>query len=205
MRYSPEHKRKTHEKILRAAGRQFRERGFAEAGVASIMDEAELTHGGFYAHFASKDQLIAEVIRSGFDRVTERFEEKFAHLSGEDWLREWVNRYLGDAHFQHTDRGCPMPALASDIARSGPEAREAFTALFRERMGRVVTRIDAPEAEAGRRVLAAVSQMVGAMTLARALDEPLGANIRAAAAESALATLTGRSAEQAATEEGGRS
>ncbi len=151
MRYTPEHKQVTRERILRAAARQFRERGFAESGVAAIMQEADLTHGGFYAHFAGKDELIAEVIRSGFDQVTERFEAKFAHLDGDDWLREWVNRYLSDAHFAHTDQGCPMPALAPEIARSGPAARRAFTELFEERLDRIVSRVDAtpPRAPAG--------------------------------------------------------
>ena len=159
------------------------------------MKEAGLTHGGFYAHFDSKDDLIAEVIRGGFDQVTERFERQFSHLDGEQWLKAWVDRYLSDGHFHATDRGCPMPALAGEIGRSGDQARHAFTELFEERIKRVMARVDAPEDEARRRVLAAVSQMAGALMLARTFDNELASDVRAAAAGSAHATLIGRPAE----------
>jgi TetR/AcrR family transcriptional repressor of nem operon len=191
MRYPAEHKQQTRQRILRAAARQFREKGFAETGVASVMQEADLTHGGFYSHFASKDELVAEVIRSGFDRVSDRFEARFEGLDNESWLRAWVNAYLSDEHLAHTSLGCPMPALAPEIARSGPEARAAFTDLFGERLGRVARHIDAPREEAERRVLAAISQMAGALMLARAIEGPLAGRIRAAAADVAVATLTG--------------
>jgi len=192
MRYPPQHKQHTRERILRAAARQFRERGFEEPTVASIMREADLTHGGFYAHFQSKDELVGDVIRGGFDRVSERFEAAFDHLDDERWLGEWVAAYLSEEHELHPGEGCPMPALASEIARSGPSARSAFTALFRDRLERVKAKVDAPDAAADSRVLAAISQMTGALMLARALDEPLSSAIRHAAREAALATLLGR-------------
>ncbi|MGB0766117.1 MAG: TetR/AcrR family transcriptional regulator [Phycisphaeraceae bacterium] len=195
MRYDTDHKRHTREEILAAAARQFRERGFDRASVGSIMKEAGLTHGGFYAHFESKDDLIANVISGGFDHVTERFEQQFNHLQGEDWLKQWVQRYLSDTHYRATDLGCPMPALAGEIARSGERACRAFTELFEERMQRVMSHVDAPTEEARRRVLAAVSQMTGAMMLARALDNALADDIRAAASACAVAVLTGRAIE----------
>lgn len=194
MRYAPEHKRQTRERILRAAAHQFRACGFAETGVAAVMKEAGLTHGGFYAHFDSKDELISEVIRGGFDRVSDRFEAQFDHLSGSAWLRAWVHGYLSDGHQQHTGRGCPMPALAGEIARAGPEARAAFSELVDERLAKIASRVDAPGPEAERRVLAAIAQMAGALMLSRALQEPLAARIRDAAAEAAIATLLGRGA-----------
>jgi TetR/AcrR family transcriptional repressor of nem operon len=193
MRYTPQRKRETREQIVSAAARQFRERGFDGSSVGSIMSEAGLTHGGFYAHFESKDELIANVIRGGFDEVTEKFERQFSHLDGEDWLAAWVDRYLSDQHYHATDRGCPMPALAGEIARSGDQARRAFTELFEKRMQSVIARVDAPKKEARRRVLAAVSQMAGALMLARTFDNELASDVRSAAARSALATLTGRS------------
>lgn len=195
MRYTSDHKQQTREQILSAAARQFRERGFDQASVGSIMKEAGLTHGGFYAHFESKDQLIAEVIRGGFDQVTERFEQQFSQLEGDQWLKAWVDRYLSDGHFHATDQGCPMPALAGEIGRSGDQARHAFTELFEERIERVMKRVDAPAKEARRRVLAAVSQMAGALMLARTFDNELASDVRAAAAERAYATLIGGPAE----------
>lgn len=191
MRYAADKKQQTRQQILSVAARQFRERGFDQASVSSIMGEAGLTHGGFYAHFKSKDQLVAEVIRGGFDQVTERFEERFSHLDGKDWLRQWVERYLSDNHLHAMDQGCPLPALAGEIARSGDQARQAFTELFEERIRRVMARVDAPEDEARRRVLAAVSQMAGALMLARSFDNELATDVRSAAAEEALATLVG--------------
>lgn len=194
MRYTPEHKQETRERILRAAARQFREHGFAEAGVAAIMKEAELTHGGFYAHFRSKDELIAEVIRSGFDRVSERFESHFDGLEGAEWLAAWVHGYLSREHRSHTANGCPLPALASEIARSGPHARSAFTEFFEQWLDRISDRIDAPAPDAEVRVLAAISQMAGALMLSRALDEPLATRVLSAAATEATAALTCESA-----------
>ncbi len=190
MRYTAEHKKRTRERILKAAGKQFRARGFAETGVAAVMKEAELTHGGFYAHFESKDDLIAAVIRSGFDQVSERFEAQFDHLPDREWLRAWVHRYLGDEHRAHTAEGCPFPALAPEIARSGAEARTAFTEIFEKRLAKVCSRVDASRGEAERRVMAAVSQMAGAMMISRALDEPFATRVREAAAAEAFATLT---------------
>lgn len=194
MRYSAEHKQETRKRILNAAARQFREQGFAETGVAAVMKAANLTHGGFYAHFENKDALIAEVIRGGFSRVSENFESQFDHLSGNEWLREWVHRYLSDEHFEHTAQGCPLPSLTSEIARSGPEARAAFTNMFYERLEKAASHVDAPEEEAKSRVLAAISQMAGAMMLARAVDPPLDKAVRDAAAREAYATLVGKKA-----------
>jgi TetR/AcrR family transcriptional repressor of nem operon len=191
MRYSTEHKQHTRERILAAASRRFKAQGFDGTGVAAIMNDADLTHGGFYAHFASKDALVAEVIRTGFDGVSARFEARFDHLEGDDWLRAWVNEYLSLTHAQLTAEGCPLPSLAGEIARSGPDATAAFTGSFLTRLDRVGAHIDAPKPEAERRVLAAISQMAGAMMLARATDEPLSARILDAARAEAIRTLTG--------------
>ncbi|MEO0475017.1 MAG: TetR/AcrR family transcriptional regulator [Planctomycetota bacterium] len=194
MRYATQQKQQTREQILSAAARQFRERGFDQASVGSIMKEAGLTHGGFYAHFESKDELIANVIGGGFDQVSERFEQQFNHLSGDAWLRTWVDRYLSDGHYHAMDRGCPMPVLAGEIGRAGEQARHAFTDLFEKRLRRVMQEVDAPEQEARRRVLAAISQMAGALMLSRTFDNELAQDIRLAAAQSACATLTGKPA-----------
>lgn len=191
MRYTPQHKQQTRERILKAAARQFREKGFAGAGVSSVMKEADLTHGGFYAHFKSKDDLVAEVIRDGFDQVSERFEAAIDHLPDAEWLRAWVWRYLSAEHRAHTAEGCPMPALAAEIGRSGPNARAAFTELAFQRLDKVTSRIDAPKEEGVRRALAAVSQMAGALMLSRAFDEPLATHVREAAAQEAYSTLMG--------------
>ncbi|MEM1109058.1 MAG: TetR/AcrR family transcriptional regulator [Planctomycetota bacterium] len=189
MPYSEQHKSETRDRILRAAARQFREKGFAAASLSAIMKEAGLTHGGFYAHFDSKDALVAEVIRSGFDHVSERFEAQFADLSGEKWLRAWVRGYLGDAHLSHADQGCPLPTMSSEIARIGEQAVAAFTALFYERLEHTASMVDGEPNEARRRVLAAFSQMVGGLMLARAVEPALAGEILEAVEARALETL----------------
>ncbi len=189
MPYTADHKRHTRNRILQAAARHFREKGFAQATLSAIMKEAGLTHGGFYAHFENKDALVAEVIRSGFDHVSERFESQFNNLHGEDWLRAWVRGYLGDAHLTHADQGCPLPTMSSEIARTGEQAVAAFTTLFYERLAHTSSMVDAPPAEARQRVLAAFCQMVGGLMLARAVEPALARDILHAVEAQALETL----------------
>ena len=189
MPYSAQHKDETRARILQAAARQFREKGFAQASLSAIMKEAGLTHGGFYAHFENKDALVAEVIRSGFDHVSERFEAQFENLQGDEWLRAWVRGYLGDAHLTHADQGCPLPTMSSEIARIGEQAVAAFTQLFYVRLAHTASMVDAPPAEARSRVLAAFSQMVGGLMLARAVEPALAKEILEAVESRALETL----------------
>ncbi len=190
MRYPPEHKQHTHRQILAAAARRFKAGGFDATGVAAVMQDADLTHGGFYTHFRSKEDLVCAVIRSGFDDVSARFESQFDHLSGDEWLRAWVTAYLSPTHARHTAEGCPLPALTGEIARAGDEARAAFTDMCAARVARVSREVNAPPAEAERRVLAAVAQMAGALMLARAVTGPLSARVLSAARDEAIATLT---------------
>ncbi|MEM6506455.1 MAG: TetR/AcrR family transcriptional regulator [Planctomycetota bacterium] len=194
MPYPPDHKRQSHNRILSAAARQFRAKGFDQASVGSIMREAGLTHGGFYAHFQSKDDLVSQVIRGGFDQATERFEARFQDLEGEAWLRAWVYGYLSDQHLESIACGCPMPSLAGEIGRSDTTTKDAFTDLFTQRIERWLTHVDAPENEARSRMLAAFSQMAGALMLARTLNNEMATAIRSSAAEHAMEILLGGSA-----------
>ena len=191
MRYPPDHKDATRTRILEAAARQFRLKGIGDTSVAAVMKEAELTHGGVYAHFESKDDLVGGVIRDGFDHASDRFESRFAGLQGEAWLRAWVQGYLSEGHLEHPEIGCPLPSMSAEIGRAGDEVRSAFTRLFTDRIAAVSVHVDAPKPEAERRVTAALSQMGGAMLLARAVDAPLAERLRHAAAEEAFATLRG--------------
>ena len=190
MRYTPEHKQHTREKILAAAARRFKKDGFEGTSVSAVMGDAELTHGGFYSHFESKDDLVASVIRTGFDDASVTFEALFDHLEGDAWLTAWVTEYLSTTHTHLVAEGCPLPALAGEIARAGSHARHAFTTTFYERLAVVSSRVNAPTDEAERRVLAAISQMSGAIMLARATEEPLRTRILDAARTEAIGTLT---------------
>ena len=146
------------EKILAAASRLFREKGFDAVTVAEVMAAAGLTHGGFYGHFASKDALIAEALTLGSEA-----------LSQSDDLKALARTYLTAAHRDARDKGCLFAALGSEAARLPAEARQAMTE-------RLKSRIDAMAGEddpARRRwAIAGWAAMVGALTLSRLSADP---------------------------------
>ena len=182
MRVSREQAAANRERILEAAAVLFRERGFDGIGVADIMKQAGLTHGGFYGHFASKDDLAAEIT----GRVTTR-EGWMQRLSGKPnpSLREVVRGYLTPRHRDDPGTGCLFAALGSDVVRQPDAVRRAFTEGFKDRVEALRQLIAGRSAAARRRqALATMSGMVGALMLSRAVDDPrLSAEILDAAAD----------------------
>jgi len=158
------------EKILEVAGQLFRERGYDGIGVADIMKRAGLTHGGFYGHFPSKDDLAAEMTARvlGRDGWLERLTGK-AHPSVSDVVRS----YLTPRHRDDAGHGCLFAALGSDVARQPRSVRRAFTEGFRRRVEAVRQLMPGRSAAAKRQqALALMAGLVGALTLARAVDDP---------------------------------
>jgi len=158
------------EKILEVAGALFRERGFDGIGVADIMKRAGLTHGGFYGHFASKDDLAAEITarvlgRSGWmERLTGTQRPSFSDL---------VRQYLSPRHRDDPGRGCLFAALGSDVVRQPRSVRRAFTEGLRLRVD-ALARLAPGRSAAARRQqsLATMAGLVGALILSRAVDDP---------------------------------
>ena len=158
------------EKILEVAGALFRERGFDGIGVAEIMERAGLTHGGFYGHFASKDDLAAEITarvlgRSGWmERLTGTQKPSFSDL---------VRQYLSPRHRDDPGRGCLFAALGSDVVRQPRSVRRAFTDGLRLRVD-ALARLAPGRSAAARRQksLATMAGLVGALILSRAVDDP---------------------------------
>jgi len=158
------------EKILEVAGTLFRERGFDGIGVADIMKRAGLTHGGFYGHFSSKDDLAAE--------ITERV------LTREGWLErltgtanpsvgDVVRNYLSPRHRDDAGHGCLFAALGSDVVRQPRSVRRAFTEGLRLRVDALRRLLPGRSAAARRqRALATMAGLVGALMLSRAVDDP---------------------------------
>jgi TetR/AcrR family transcriptional regulator, transcriptional repressor for nem operon len=176
MRKSREEAAETRKRIVRAAARQFREKGIAATGLAELMKAAGLTHGGFYKHFASKDQLVAEATAAAFDTP---LEEMAAHPT----LKAAVAAYLSTRHRDNPASGCPLAALGAELARTDTQAREAATAGFR-RLVDILAR-QAGTADARRRALVAAATMIGAVTMARVVTDPgLSAEILRAAEQS---------------------
>ncbi|MGY6269815.1 TetR/AcrR family transcriptional regulator [Achromobacter denitrificans] len=177
----------SHERIVDAAARAIRREGYAGVGVAEVMKEAGLTHGGFYAHFASRDALLAAAMeragRDGAERLMQGMAQRRA--DGASPLRAWVDTYLSEAHLAGCERGCPVSALASEIPRQSPDVREAAA----DRVQRLLEGVrKALPAAAGEHAAAAVtSTLVGALQLARALgDNDRGRAVLASARKAIL-------------------
>ena len=171
MRYKDDHKATTRGRILREAAREIRAKGPDNFAVAGVMARAGLTHGGFYAHFASKDALVAEVIGTMFEDARGRVSDIDGEGDPRVALRGYVDFYLAREHRDARDRGCPLPALSGDLARSAASARERFglgIARLTEKLATALARLG--EADPGGAASAMLSQLVGAVVLARAVD-----------------------------------
>src|SRR6478752_1014410 len=132
MRRTKQAKSETHERIVAAATRRFRAGGIAGVGVADVMGEAGLTHGGFYAHFASKDALVAEACGVGLAQSRERLIRKIQREPAERQLAAYIDIYLSAEHRDHPEAGCVMPTLSGEVARSSSEVRAAFTQAYED-------------------------------------------------------------------------
>ncbi|HEU0025871.1 MAG TPA: TetR family transcriptional regulator [Ktedonobacterales bacterium] len=190
---STAHKARTRTRIIEAAARAFRERGVETVAIADVMRAAGLTHGGFYAHFPSKDALVAEATTRGLRDSRRAFVADAADASPDAPLREIIRRYVSRYHRDHPAEGCAMPALAAEIAREPGEIRHAFTTALEEFVTQLADYV--PDATPGARrdaALALASGMAGAVALARAVDDPdLSDRILLAARHFYTNTLTG--------------
>jgi TetR/AcrR family transcriptional regulator, transcriptional repressor for nem operon len=166
MRVSREKAAENRERIVEAASRLFREKGFDGAGVDAIMHAAGLTHGGFYGHFGSKDDLAAEAVTRAFGRSAEK-QSRYATLS------DLVSGYLSERHCADRANGCAIAALGADMARQSEGVRRGLTAYVRAQLDHFTRLLrNGPRASRRRRAIATLAGMVGALTLARAVDDP---------------------------------
>jgi TetR/AcrR family transcriptional repressor of nem operon len=170
VRYSTGHKAETRERVLKEAAKEIRAKGPDNVAVSGIMARAGLTHGGFYAHFPSKDALVKEAIGTMFADARRRSAAIDAAGDPRDVLRAYVDFYLSPAHRDGRDRGCPLPTLSGDFARSQPATRERFGAGV---VG-IAGRLAAPLAQLGYgegEAHALLAQLVGGVALARAVGD----------------------------------
>lgn len=159
----------SHERIVEAAARAIRRSGYAGTGVASVMKEAGLTHGGFYAHFPSRDALLAEAVSRAGQANAGRLERKIEALGreGVSPLRVLIESYLSDEHLEAAETGCVVSALLSEMPRQAPEVREASARRVRGLVERVGVALP-PGADPASAALITAS-MVGGLQLARAI------------------------------------
>lgn len=170
MRYPASETAEKHKKILEEAARLFRERGFERAGVADIMKAAGLTHGAFYAHFPSKEALESEALEQAFDQ-SKRF---IYELTGEaeDQKSAFLESYLSAKHRDYPGAGCAIASLGPEIARN-PAARRPFTGQVKRMIANMAERFRWKRKGAPRdNALHLLSAAVGALVLARAVDDP---------------------------------
>lgn len=186
MRVSREQAEQNRLAVLKSAARLFRDRGFDGVGIADIMQAAGLTHGGFYGQFSSKEHLAAEASSRTFAATAGKWDKVIAGADG-DAVEALAEFYLTTEHRDHRANGCPIAALASDAARAGPSVQAAFkegVTGHLERMQRAVAQRTGGAATDRDEALRALSTIVGALILSRAVgDTDLSRDFLSAARE----------------------
>jgi TetR/AcrR family transcriptional repressor of nem operon len=172
MRYDPEHKQRTRARVLQEASRLLRMNGPDKLGVADVMRSAGLTHGGFYAHFASKDELVARAIDEMFVEALARFEKVTSGRSAAEGMTDYIDRYLSGTHRDARDRGCPLAAMSTDIPRLYREARDGFERGAALLASAIAGRLrELGHAAPGQLAVSVLSELVGAMVMARSITD----------------------------------
>jgi TetR/AcrR family transcriptional repressor of nem operon len=170
MRYDAEHKARTRQRIVKNAARQLRAKGLNEPGVAELMKASGLTVGGFYKHFSSRDHLLAEAIQEGLAEFGARIMEATAHVPASQRWKEIVKFYLSMEHCEHPDKGCPMAALAPEMARAAPVVKKRIAGILKEQRERLLELMPGKNREEKERSFVVIfTSMGGAMQLARTM------------------------------------
>jgi TetR/AcrR family transcriptional repressor of nem operon len=168
MRYSREHKLETHARIVKRASVRLREKGAHGVGVADLMKDAGLTHGGFYAHFDSRDALVVEAFVYAMDRSTERWRKLAEQTPPAKRMAAIVDSYLTTVHRDDPGHGCAVPALGAEIARESPKTRKAFAAKLEQMIDMLAGLVpELPRKAARKQAIATVATMMGTLVLAR--------------------------------------
>lgn len=170
---APSRKDVTHDRIVETAARAIRRSGYGGAGVAAIMKEAGLTHGGFYAHFDSRDAMLAEAADRAGTAGMARLARAAAAAPPDKALAAMLRAYLSDEHVRGMETGCAIAALGSEMPRQGPKVRRAATRRIKEMID-LVGRQSSDWGQPGthERAMVTVATALGALVLARAVDDP---------------------------------
>jgi TetR/AcrR family transcriptional repressor of nem operon len=173
MRYQPQHKAEIHQKIVRDASRRVRAEGLRGAGVAEVMRDTGLTHGGFYKHFRSKDELLLESLHEAFREIADTLAHVATNSRTATPWKEIVKAYLSLDYCDHVERGCPLPALAPEMARVDKRMRGRVFAELVNYKDRMLPFMPGPRAlDKERAFFSIFSTMIGAVEIARMLPEP---------------------------------
>ena len=169
MRYEKGHKQATRQRIIETAAARFRRDGIEAVGVADLMAEAGLTHGGFYSHFKSKEDLIQAAAQEAATQSRARFFQR----TSEGGLEAWIRGYLRTEHRDHPERGCPVPTLAAELARHPKSTRTGFAEIL-ERFPEAIDPFLPALPPAAKRKMAfgIFGTLIGSMQMARAVTDP---------------------------------
>jgi len=191
MRYGKDQKQATRRRILEAAGRRFKQDGIDGSGVATLMSDAGLTNGAFYAHFESKEDLVAHVLADQLRTQRQRLDDQPSDRVG---LETFVRAYLSPEHRDQSADGCPAAALLDEIARRPTDTKDVFTGGVMGLVDDIASRVDPTDVEAARAdALTIFGLMVGTLQLARALtDRQLSDRLLARSVETASRLLDDR-------------
>jgi TetR/AcrR family transcriptional regulator, transcriptional repressor for nem operon len=173
MRYEPDHKARIHRRIVKNASRQLRARGLNGPAVTTVMKASGLTHGGFYRHFGSRDDLVVEAIEESLQELRDRLIAAAKDAEpGEGW-KAMVRSYLSLERCDHLDDGCPIAALAPDIARTRPVMKQRSSAAILRFRQELLPFMPGKDAKAkATNFLAIISSMVGTIAIARTMPDP---------------------------------
>lgn len=173
MRYQPEHKAKVHQKIVKDASRRIRAEGLNGAAVSAVMRDTGLTHGGFYKHFGSKDELLVESLREGFREIEETLVRAAEQSAPGDAWKAVVKTYLSLELCERPERGCPLAALAPELARADRAMRPKVVAELVNYKSRMLPFMPGRRTVDKERAFFAIfSTMIGAVEIARMLPDP---------------------------------
>ena len=172
MRYPPEHKAEVHQKIVKDASRRVRVEGLSGAAVAAVMRDTGLTHGGFYKHFGSKDELVMESLREAFRDIGDKLVRVAEQSRSEAAWKAIVKSYLSLEYCEHVERGCPLPALAPEMARVDQAMRsQVFAELVNYRDRMLPFMPGRRTADKERAFFVIFSMMIGAVEIARMMPD----------------------------------
>ena len=189
MRYSREHKQETHARIVRKASIRLREKGAHGIGVADLMKEAGLTHGGFYAHFDSRDALVIEAFGYAIDRSIEHWRKLAGATAPDKRIAAIIEAYLTPTHRDDPGHGCAVTSLGAEIARESPKTRRAFAAKTEQLIDLIADQIqEMPRKAARKQATSLLATMMGTLVLSRiAGSGELSDEVLQAGKEAALA------------------
>jgi TetR/AcrR family transcriptional repressor of nem operon len=183
MRYSPHHKAEIHQKIVNDAARRFRSEGLSGAAVSAVMRDSGLTHGGFYKHFESKDALLIEALNQAFHEISERLADAAEQSQPGTAWKAIVKAYLSPEHCDHPEIGCPIAALAPELARADKAVKAQILGQLTKYKDQILPFMPGRRAADKERAFFVIySTMLGAIAIARILPD---AKARAAVLASA--------------------